>query len=230
MGGSCSTAPRCGCAGTAETMRSPLNSISLTPAPPRRWRTPGTARRRGPRPTGLPRQLLRLRHRHVLHPVSDSHPAGVQPAGPGRPRPQGGDHPARRARRNRLVTHDIHHELEAHGVGEWVTFERDEPICMIVPVRRGEIERFAPVIKSITDNPELAAAWAAWNAGRNSANTNQTPDGPPLWQSDYMKGRRPDGAPAPEHQVRLRLRPPFIESRCPAGGSPCQMQPAKETS
>ena len=114
------------------------------------------------------------------------------------------------------------------GVGQWVTFGVDDPICMIVPQKRGEIEQFHPVIKPITDNPELAAAWAAWNAGRNAANTNQTPDGPPLWQSDYMKGRCPDGAPAPEHQTRLRLRAPFIESRCPTGGSPCQMQPAKE--
>ncbi len=44
--------------------------------------------------------------------------------------------------------------------GVWVTFEVDFPIAMIVPQRRGEIERFAPVVKSLTDDPDLAAAWA----------------------------------------------------------------------
>ncbi len=114
--------------------------------------------------------------------------------------------------------------------GVWVTFEVDFPIAMIVPQRRGEIERFAPVVKSLTDDPALAAAWAGWNAARNAANAAyfRDPDGHPPWQQYYLKGRCPDGTPAPEHQMRLRLRPPFVESRCPAGGSPCQMEPADD--
>jgi hypothetical protein len=41
---------------------------------------------------------------------------------------------------------------------DWVTYEKGEPICMIVPQRRGEIEQFQPVLTSITNNPELAEA------------------------------------------------------------------------
>lgn len=109
--------------------------------------------------------------------------------------------------------------------GVWVTFKVDDPIAMIVPQRRGELERFAPVVKSLTDDPALAAAWAGWNANRNDANRALGDPGAVMaWQSDYMRGRCPDGTPAAEHQMRLRLRPPVVESRCPAGGSPCQRE------
>ena len=62
--------------------------------------------------------------------------------------------------------------------GIWVTFGVDEPICMVVPQRRHEIERFAPVVKSITDDPELSAVWAGWNADRNAANRQHGPVDP----------------------------------------------------
>ncbi len=90
--------------------------------------------------------------------------------------------------------------------GVSATFSAGEPLCMIVPQRRGELERFTPVVRSIDDDPAIAAAWAAWNAARNAANAHRDPGGPPPWQLDYFKGRCPDGTPAPQHQTRLRLR------------------------
>jgi hypothetical protein len=91
--------------------------------------------------------------------------------------------------------------------GRWVTFEAGDPICMLVPQRRGDLEKFQPVIRSIDTDPELKASRMAWNAKRNAANAAYQPDELPAWTPDYHKGRRPDGTQAPQqHQTRLRLR------------------------
>jgi hypothetical protein len=85
----------------------------------------------------------------------------------------------------------------------WVTFEKDEPICMIVPQRRGELEQFQPSIERIEDaDPELRQQWENWRAG---IKTNPPRGG---YQLDYFRGHTPDGNPAPEHQTRLRLQNP----------------------
>lgn len=87
----------------------------------------------------------------------------------------------------------------------WIAFEQGEPICMIVPQRRGELEEFTPKLVSLVDNPDLKADFDAWCASRDKF-FDSSPDGSE-WQKDYFHGRTVDGVKASEHQTKLRLKP-----------------------
>lgn len=99
--------------------------------------------------------------------------------------------------------------------GESVEFGADEPICMLVPQRRGELETFRPATRDIADAPELAAQHTAWDEQRElhmllkrAAVKLAGPDHPDArtWQGDYFRGESPGGATAAQHQTRLALR------------------------
>ena len=105
--------------------------------------------------------------------------------------------------------------------GEIVEFGVDEPCCMLVPQRRGELEAFSPERRDIAGDADLAAQHAAWDEQRElhmllkrAAVKLAGPDHPDSksWQGDYFRGKSPGGATAPEHQTRLALRP-FVDPR-----------------
>ena len=55
-----------------------------------------------------------------------------------------------------------------------VIFEAGEPICMIVPQRRGELEAFHPEIRELEEEPEPASAFSGGpKAGENSTETSR---------------------------------------------------------
>jgi hypothetical protein len=97
-----------------------------------------------------------------------------------------------------------------------VEFAAGEPVCMIVPQRRGELESVHAEVRGIESNPELAAQHVAWDRERElmmllkrAAVKLAGPDHPDAraWQGDYFRGTSPGGASATEHQTRLTLRP-----------------------
>lgn len=90
------------------------------------------------------------------------------------------------------------------------TFRRREPICMIVPQKRGELEAFNPEIKNLSDDPQMALRHHTWAKSRRdflddleAGDTLATKEG---WQRDYMKGLD-DGKKVGEHQTKLELQP-----------------------
>jgi uncharacterized protein DUF6065 len=94
-------------------------------------------------------------------------------------------------------------------VNEPVRFERGEPICMIVPQPRGDLERFVPRVRDLASEPSLEADYMRWRSNRlqhldvGRASRAGVPDN---WlQRDYARGRFPNGPVASEHQTRLRL-------------------------
>ncbi len=94
-----------------------------------------------------------------------------------------------------------------------VTFARGEPICMLVPQRRGELESFHPELRALAAEPELEQAHNAWRDGRAAFLLAKYLAGPALlsdgslpWQGEYFHGTAPDGTAAPEHQTKLHLR------------------------
>ena len=92
-------------------------------------------------------------------------------------------------------------------VDTWITFEQGEPIAMIVPQRRGELEEFLPKILPLADDPALQASNAAWCASRDKFNSEFVAGTAKQgWEKHYAQGVAPDGAVAAEHQRRLRLR------------------------
>lgn len=92
-----------------------------------------------------------------------------------------------------------------------VVFERDEPICMVVPQRRGELEAFVPSVCSLARAPRLARSFARWSMGRSSFLRDLQQAGSDAqkrgWQRDYLLGFLPGGERAPQHQTKLSLRP-----------------------
>ena len=91
-----------------------------------------------------------------------------------------------------------------------VRFEVDEPICMIVPQRRAELEEFAPELRPIESDEELHRKHEAFlrsrgALGREQAATDTAEERVP--QRDYTRGRHSDGeAGADDHQTRRHLR------------------------
>ncbi|MCV7163622.1 DUF6065 family protein [Mycobacterium stomatepiae] len=93
-----------------------------------------------------------------------------------------------------------------------VRFEVDEPICMIVPQRRGELEEFAPELKSIAADEELHRKHELFlrerDATKHAEQLARVAAGDRVdWQGDYTRGKHRDGeAGAPDHQTRRHLR------------------------
>lgn len=86
----------------------------------------------------------------------------------------------------------------------WIAFERGEPLCMIVPQKRGELEQFTPEILSIGDDTELQASYDQWCKSRDTFNFQRRHE--EAWEKHYFKGTHVDGSVASEHQTKLRLQ------------------------
>jgi hypothetical protein len=90
-----------------------------------------------------------------------------------------------------------------------VTFERGEPIAMIVPQRRGDLERFDPVIRDIATDPDLMKNYERWMESRDAFNEGMKDPNSEVyrrgWEKVYFKGKD-----IPDHQQRIALKN-FVE-------------------
>lgn len=91
-----------------------------------------------------------------------------------------------------------------------VVFEPGEPIAMISPVKRGELEQFEPEIRMLSEDPDLSQGYAAWSASRGKFNADLRAKDPEArkqgWQKDYIRGRSVLGESAPEHQTSIPIK------------------------
>lgn len=92
-----------------------------------------------------------------------------------------------------------------------VRFEEHEPICMIVPQRRGELEEFTPRIRPLASDERLQSRYEAWWKKRQRILRERRRGGPGIggmvWQRDYYLGHDTDsGKPWRDHQMRLHIR------------------------
>ncbi len=92
-----------------------------------------------------------------------------------------------------------------------VRFEKDEPICMITPIRRGDLERFEPEIVNLTSDPELHESYSAWHEARleklrSSPQTLKPSASMPKMQGNYNRGEGVLEEKASGHQNKLDLR------------------------
>lgn len=93
-----------------------------------------------------------------------------------------------------------------------VVFEAGEPFAFLFPIPRGMVETVEPEVRRLADEPELAAAFAAWSEGRSRFLAELPVRGTEAnrvgWQKAYFQGRNVDGEKAvPDHQTRLHLKP-----------------------
>ncbi len=97
-----------------------------------------------------------------------------------------------------------------------VRFEIDEPICMIVPQRRGELEEFTPEFRPIASDDDAHRRHESFilsrqELGQAQAATDTTVGDKVPWQGDYTRGVHANGeAGAPDHRTRRGLRP-FVQ-------------------
>jgi len=95
-----------------------------------------------------------------------------------------------------------------------IRFEKGEPFCHIFPVRRGKFEPVDPVMRQLSEAPELKRQHEKWTASRANFNAeleqHESPAAFDKWQKRYYCGLAPNGEPPPigDHRIRLRL-PPF---------------------
>jgi hypothetical protein len=91
-----------------------------------------------------------------------------------------------------------------------VTFEAGEPFCMLVPQRRGDLERFAPRVLDVAEDPDVSQGFAAWSQSRAQFLSEITVPGSEAakqkWEKHYFRGIAPDGTAASAHQTKLELR------------------------
>jgi hypothetical protein len=96
-----------------------------------------------------------------------------------------------------------------------VHFEEGEPICMLVPQRRGELESFRPELRQLDEDPDMLARYQAWSQSRASflvdLKAPQSVAAKAGWQKDYFQGAAGDGSPRCEHQTKLHLKD-FVDS------------------
>lgn len=94
-------------------------------------------------------------------------------------------------------------------VGIPVVFSENEPICMIAPIARGQLECFAPEIRQLDEDRELKAKFDTWSKSRDMflEKLNKESDRTTLWQKHYFRGTSPSNDGSTEHQTRMRLRP-----------------------
>jgi hypothetical protein len=91
-----------------------------------------------------------------------------------------------------------------------VAFERDEPFCMIFPLKRGLVEEVEPEMRTLESDPELRTAHLAWAESRRDFNNALRLPGSEAqaqkWQKDYFRGSGSVAAAPPDHHTRLKLR------------------------
>jgi hypothetical protein len=89
-----------------------------------------------------------------------------------------------------------------------VRFEEGEPICCVIPQRRGELEEFDAVIENIGDSPEESERYRQWAQSRHIFLDLMSGETRPKegWQKHYFHGEGPAGERFEAHQNKLKLR------------------------
>jgi len=89
-----------------------------------------------------------------------------------------------------------------------IRFEKDEPICTILPYPRHYIGKFDPKLKVINENPKLYNQYVAWKDDREQFLRDlKKPDSEAVqagWQKTYMKGEDQFGKVFAGHQTKVR--------------------------
>lgn len=105
-----------------------------------------------------------------------------------------------------------------------IKFDKDEPICMLVPSQRGEVESFEPEVRNLNSVPELHASYSAWHHERRervkAAKGAPMERAKKLMQGNYIRGEGELGERATEHQNQLHVRPFSDTEPAPDVGQP----------
>jgi len=92
-----------------------------------------------------------------------------------------------------------------------VRFARGEPICMITPIRRGDVEELEPEVRDLESEPDLLRSYHAWHesrkAIRDATRDRDTRESHNPTQGHYIRGEGHLGERSREHQTKLFVKP-----------------------
>lgn len=96
-----------------------------------------------------------------------------------------------------------------------VRFEAEEPFCMLVPQRRGELEEFGAELLPISADPATEEEYRIFGRNRElmqinkflSAHVDDLAPYKTAWERHYYKGLTPSGTRFDGHQTHLKLAP-----------------------
>lgn len=99
-----------------------------------------------------------------------------------------------------------------------VMFEAGEIICTVIPVRNDHLSNVQPVIKNLSQNPELKEQFDHWQKSRADFNQKLYASDPATlqaaWQKHYFQGTDPStGDAAQDHKSKLRVLAPCDERK-----------------
>jgi Family of unknown function (DUF6065) len=94
-----------------------------------------------------------------------------------------------------------------------ISFAEDEPFCMVVPQRRGELAQFEPSTARFESDEETHRQHVAWARSRHEISVKKFlgefsadfQEYLKAWERQYFKGIYPTGESAREHETKLRL-------------------------
>jgi hypothetical protein len=99
-----------------------------------------------------------------------------------------------------------------------IIFEVGEPLAMIVPQRRGELEGFAPRIVNIEQDHAVDADYRRWELRRldfiKRLRERDAEAEKKAWEKQYFRGEREDGSTAYDHRTKMQLKR-FDDCRAP---------------
>jgi uncharacterized protein DUF6065 len=91
-----------------------------------------------------------------------------------------------------------------------ISFERDEPFCMIFPIKRGLIQEFEPEIRSMEEDKNVYERYKAFAESRDKFNEGLRVPGSKAqtqgWQKDYFRGDTQLASAPADHQLRLKIK------------------------
>jgi hypothetical protein len=94
-----------------------------------------------------------------------------------------------------------------------VKFEKDEPICTIIPVRRFEVESFETEVRNL--DGDLLAEYQAWLESRKQLVDKKEAGGAPNGlEAHYIRGETVTGKRFASHQNKLDVKA-FVEFDSP---------------
>lgn len=113
-----------------------------------------------------------------------------------------------------------------------VTFEEGEPIGLLVPQRRDELESFHPELRRLDSAPETSELYQSWARSRAEFNAELVKPGSSAakqrWQKDYFQGLAGGVRATEQHQTKLTLRD-FVDLRGEPEAAAPEPEPATTT-
>lgn len=97
-----------------------------------------------------------------------------------------------------------------------VRFEKDEPLCTVMPLPKNYLEGWDMVVHDMTDDAVLSAEQQSFREERDEfmkkLNAKDLETIKQAWQRHYFVGRHPDGTKVEGHTNKVRMADPIIGS------------------